>query len=563
MIMEPSPLADHIAVSQHNGLAARLPETEDRGVQVDLPYNKSFTNSLHANGAPVRFDLNPPSPRLQNLQQLAMKLKEAAPRVLKERRVQYQKVKVLSVFWEHGEYTEMRENADAISQTFREHYHFDIQPVPLTNEQPTSDLLNILGPAMSHLSESDKDNLLIIYYCGHGVWDGSGRTFLQPHKDASTNLDWDTIQGVLQYFDGDLLLLFDCCHATAMIKDQVKWKRRCEIFGATNAFDNALANEDKSFTKALQSELQKFSSKGISVDGLRWILTNKEIAKGYNLEKLPAYRLHSNRSKYPSSIFLQSRYVTGRDQISNGHENGIGEERQRSLKVLQAMTDAIMLVAIRLDSTTGPPRFEEWRDMIRAAPHDASSIELTAISIDQYQELLSVTKIHGMFAGSYVLIVSLPIWLWDHMERNPSFQEIGIVRSDNLWTDTIPLEPLPLGTSKEGPLVALRKSAAPSDNEEPDLLLGFTSPRGRLRNAALGPARAGVTITAPLASKSKKSFIPHIFSRRASNQILRMEAAAFHQLAANQTKRVIIPIESRKDTFAMNLPALTPLLECA
>ena len=156
---------------------------------------------------------------------------------------------------------------------------------------------------------------------------------------------------------------------------------------------------------------------GIAVDKLRWLLTNKEIARSYGMERQADYRLHSDPKKYSSSIFLQPRHSTNQGAS------------QRSLGTLAAMTDAIMLFAVKLDNTTRPPRPDEWNDMIRAAPHEVSSVEAAAIPIHQYHALLSLAKIQGLFTGSCLLIMSLPIWFWGHLEPNSSYQRIGIVRS--------------------------------------------------------------------------------------------------------------------------------------
>ncbi len=393
----------------------------DVGIQVDLS-SQSFK------GRPVKIELLPPNRRLQTLQELGRELTQAAPRILYERRTDYHSVKVLSVFWELGEYPEMEENARSMLTIFREAYNFDSELVPLSSEQGDVSLLAKLGQAMLQLSKAHEQNLLIFYYCGHGVWDSNGKTWLKPHMDATVALEWDRFQSILQLCDCDLLLLFDCCHATAMIKERMKWKRRCEIFGATNPFDEALADTDKSFTVALRSELGKFSKTGISVDRLRWLLTNKDTVKGYRMERQPDYRLHSDSERYPSSIYLQPYHELVPDSSSD-----TGGTLQRSLDALNAMTDAVMLFAVKLDSTTGPPRLMEWKNMIKAAPHDVSSVEASAITIDQYRALLPLAQVHGVFAGSSVLIMSLPIWFWDHLAPNPSYKEIGIIRSDNLW----------------------------------------------------------------------------------------------------------------------------------
>lgn len=375
---------------------------------------------------PVNGEIIPRKPKLASRDQFTQELVKITPNCLRQRRILYDRVKVLLVYWSHGQYREMQDNAEAIGNMLHNSYHFEIEKVPLSNDIPAINLNLKMYAAMEDLSKASKQNLLIIFYCGHGVSDTDGRLLWKPEEETSVELRWDTSQDNLLDADCDILFLIDCCQASAMIKYGMKWKRRCELLGATSATEQALANEDFSFTTALIQFLQSADClmEGVSIDDLGWDLKNPEnLTTKYGLLKEPGYVYHSGRNKHLSSIFLNP--LTQTPQKST-------QAIQRTVEQLNARANKVILMALMLTDSAIPSNITEWSKMISVAPHEVSGIEFEMLSVEEYNEVLSCVETHAVFEGSLVVIVSMPVWLWDYLEPNDSYHPIGFVRSGNL-----------------------------------------------------------------------------------------------------------------------------------
>lgn len=384
--------------------------------------------------------INKTDTRLRNLRELAEKLTEAAPRLLDQRRAEYDHVSVLAISWEAGEFQEMKRNAERITEIFATCYHYEVElfNIPESISDPEAELSDKLIQARRKLSKSDEQNLFIVYYCGHGVLGDEGQRLWQPKAKSSVSLDWSNAQVSLRGADCDVLFIFDCCFATGMVADKQRWRRRCEILGATNALDKARAEDHLSFTSMLYSELQAYGSqKGVAVDELHWNMTNQTKMEQHRLKKVPSYRRHYDMKTYPYGIFLRPM------DKEHADENIAEDDTIRLLRFynrserLKSQTNAVMLIAANLTDTAERLNYIEWQSWVKVSPAAISSLQFRGTYGPLFPEpeandLLAEVKLDAVYAGSCIAILRIPIWLWDCLEPSDSYAEIAVLRSDNL-----------------------------------------------------------------------------------------------------------------------------------
>jgi hypothetical protein len=283
------------------------------------------------------------------------------------------------------------------------------------------------------ISDKKRQNLFIIYYGGHGVQNNDGKCFWTPNEKVpkgSPIVECARFQNYLAKADCDILFLFDCCFATAMIHEGHQWKRRCEILGAAGPVNKAGGKAAESFTAALTTELRQLKSNGISVLQLYANVTSKEKIAHYKLKTTPAYRkfwiapdlaniflgpVKPKDSSLSSDQPGQGAMVTA-DNLSTGGSSV-------TLRDLSTSTEARILFSLKFRNPAEKPVAKEILQWLENKPHDAQ------IEVAVYREL----AFHGLFeSDSGLALMSMPIWLWASLPPNTAFQYVGVVRSDNL-----------------------------------------------------------------------------------------------------------------------------------
>ncbi|KAI1083596.1 hypothetical protein F5B20DRAFT_527674 [Whalleya microplaca] len=104
---------------------------------------------------------------------------------------------------------------------------------------------------------SHEDNLLIVYYGGHGEWTDPSRTTCHwaAQNSGGPTLDWSKIQPQLVTAGCDVAIILDCCYAGQAVRHRTSHK--VEFLGAANKDqDTPVGNRDyPSFTSVLIREV--------------------------------------------------------------------------------------------------------------------------------------------------------------------------------------------------------------------------------------------------------------------------------------------------------------------
>ena len=93
------------------------------------------------------------------------------------------------------------------------------------------------------------------------------------------------------------------------------------------------------------------------------------------------------------------------------------------------MTDTLVLLAVRLKDTEDIPNLVSWQDWCHdLAPDDVNSVH--ALGRMRTRDLI---KLEAHFLShSSLLLVSLPIFIWDRLPTHVAFSFVGFIKSANL-----------------------------------------------------------------------------------------------------------------------------------
>ncbi|CZR53777.1 uncharacterized protein PAC_03658 [Phialocephala subalpina] len=327
--------------------------------------------------------------------------------------------------------------------------------------------------ALDFLDDYDsKENLFIVYYAGHGYINQDRQSTWACSTDAnSPTVDWSHIQGLFERAKSDVLVLLDCCAAASSAPRRTN--SLMETIAACGFEGRAPPPGEHSFTTSLIEVLEdwinapSFSVTMLHSEVLRvlmrrrkekcrngqkleWRSTPVHInnythprAIGIELSKrslIDTEKLHPNRSLHPIADLLgtstHGMSATYLDLMSlscdsldeslrasdEAGEPGLlfssssTSKENVSTEVTPNLKLPHMLVSIALDEDQSLPNAEACRRWICAFPG-----------------LAKYVKVEGIFSSySTVLILSIPVAIWNILPENPACQPITYVTSRNL-----------------------------------------------------------------------------------------------------------------------------------
>src|SRR5271154_1271025 len=92
------------------------------------------------------------------------------------------------------------------------------------------------------------------------------------------------------------------------------------------------------------------------------------------------------------------------------------------------MTETLVLLAVRLKDTEQMPRLLSWQNWCHElAPDDVESVH--ALGRLQIRDLVRLEA--HFLSNSALILVSMPIFLWDRLPSNPSYSFVGFIKSVN------------------------------------------------------------------------------------------------------------------------------------
>ena len=155
---------------------------------------------------------------------------------------------------------------------------------------------------------------------------------LQMEEPDVHEVVWSSAEQIIQNTKGDVLLIFDCCHAAELEKSNRGFKRRAfEYLAATSAKSTTRKPGPQSFTSALIWSLKHFAKEGKSFSTTD--LINTITTKAPNFPENQEPRLSERHGTCLRRIVLAPLTKTGKEKAlstgaGNEEENVIDNENE-------------------------------------------------------------------------------------------------------------------------------------------------------------------------------------------------------------------------------------------
>jgi hypothetical protein len=355
---------------------------------------------------------------------------------------------VCLIRWEEDEIDErlrVQPEVDKLCHVFEKIYGFNVEIWLIPTRRSHHKLM---GKALDYIDDYDnKDNLFIVYYAGHGkvnenrqlVW-SCGR----HQKDAS--VDWSPIQSLFDKSLSDVLVLLDCCAAASSAI--VFGKGVIETIAACGFESRAPPPGQFSFTNTLIEVLEDWQSNpSFSVALLHTEILGrlkrkrpKTTRDGTRMEwcSTPVHFIYMSDPR-DSSIEISRRQIsvpTAKDggKPMNEHDcvqpisllnspDNLPVDRRNSLNILSSRRPNFgfkkaphVLISVSLEEDQADLSVDSWRKWLSSVP-----------------ALAKYVTVQGIYKSySTLLILSLPVMIWDMLPEDDACCFISYVTSNNM-----------------------------------------------------------------------------------------------------------------------------------
>ena len=389
----------------------------------------------------------------------------------------YKEVHVLLLSWEDDDLGVVDEVVE-LEDVFRKAYGCQtVRRWEIPSLKPYSKLEDQLYRFRKKYSSSD--NLLIVYYAGHGyldysrLWKWAAYRYVLPlkpsqdeddqaervcsdayNKPPSPTLDWYALQSGLEHAESDVLILLDSCASAGSSGGSKQFEIQeggtTELLAACGFETSAPGPGPHSFTNALIKELRDLSTLdfpfAVTMLHQRIVARLVDYSPQYSSvvpfvsvlgsgqspperRATPVY-ISLGRDFRQKSIPLRSYHSThnsgGRSTASSGstEQSKAGDtddsQRNRTASAIKRLLGddnaPKVLLAINLHGEHWQNLEHTFVDWLKDMPVLAASINIEAI-------------FHGL---STMILLSMPIAVWDLFPEHPSCSFVGFVRSSNL-----------------------------------------------------------------------------------------------------------------------------------
>ncbi|KAM0354163.1 hypothetical protein ACHAPU_001198 [Fusarium lateritium] len=374
------------------------------------------------------------------VEELQLTAKRAFPNSAYSR---YNEIQVLLIRWDEDE-LEVEWELNELQRVFRELYRFTTDKFLIPTQNSHRKLTHkVLSFVEEHENE---DTLLIVYYGGHGVINKARQSTWSCKGDKSyATVEWSAIQTLFETAKCDVLLLLDCCSAASAAPSIDRPANMKETIAACGFETWTPLPGAQSFTHTLLEVLEEWASQlPFSAAMLHSeILTRLKHAPP---DRSPQGRLTESR-KTPVYIVATSDPRTASitlGRLSEGEEPGSvssskvvpGAPHGNLSERLQA--DNYVSTEERIQTLMGvDPKGQ------RVVPHVLLKIALEgdqvfdAASCARWIKQFPLLAMHASIESVYqsystLLLLSVPVVLWNLLSEHPATQFVGYVKSVNL-----------------------------------------------------------------------------------------------------------------------------------
>ncbi|KAF7554477.1 hypothetical protein G7046_g6809 [Stylonectria norvegica] len=354
----------------------------------------------------------------------------------------YKEVQVLLIRWEEDE-LEVEWELDELHKVFRDLYLFQTEQF-LIPTQNSHRRLN--RKALSFVEDhEEEDVLLIVYYGGHGVINKARQSTWSCKTDTTyATVEWSAIQTLFEMVKCDVLLLLDCC-AGASAAPLVGRPTNIKETIAACGFETWTPRPGpQSFTHALIEVLMEWASQ---------LPFSAAMLHSEILTRLK----HAQPRRSPQGAWVESRrtpaYIVSTPDphtasITLGRLIGEEPESSSSSQAVPGSFPSNLSEMVQGDShVSSQERLAALLSMDeqgqRKAPHVLLTVALEddqvldaascARWLKQFPLLATYVSIEGVYRSySTLILLSVPVVLWNLLPDHPATQFVGYVRSRNL-----------------------------------------------------------------------------------------------------------------------------------
>ncbi|KAF8850218.1 hypothetical protein BDZ45DRAFT_679913 [Acephala macrosclerotiorum] len=374
---------------------------------------------------------------IKDLATFATTLEEAAKGAFPNRgRSRYAKVNACLIRWAEDE--TVQPELERLYDVFKHGYGFEVEDwtIPTINSHR-----KLMGKALDFIEEFDaRDNLFVVYYAGHGTINENRQSVWCCTRDPKyASVDWSSIQSLFDDALSDVLILLDCCAAASSINTSGNGVN--ETIAACGFEGIAPPPGRHSFTNTLIEVLEDWKDRvHISVSLLHsevlFQLKRKRPEKGQQGTRIPGWcstPVHyiSSSDPRPQSIELSRIQVSAEDTVmdlspyppqplNTGLPESIPQDEQisslTSISPTGTMTVPHVLISVALE--------EEQADL---------NLECCRLWLTRFPAFVKYAKVQAVFKSqSTLLLLSLPIAIWNMLPDNKACSFIGFITSKNL-----------------------------------------------------------------------------------------------------------------------------------
>ncbi|KAI9167405.1 hypothetical protein HJFPF1_03532 [Paramyrothecium foliicola] len=380
-------------------------------------------------------DVSRTSYHVKHIGQFAKRLEDSASRAFPNRgrtSQRYTKVQALLLHWGSDDLFVLPELED-LERCLREDYFFGTDIFAIPSENSHLELMMRVGQLIKE--HENPDTLFIVYYGGHARIDESRQSTWCATRDADSSwLQWSAIQTLLERSKSDVLILLDCCAGAA----------------------SATFPTGNSITETISAS----SWDAIAPDPGRYSFTNAliEVLQEWRVRTFSAAMLHAEvlaRLKHPRPININGKHFEARStpvhfmMTSNHKAPSIELCRTLPADTLPPSTSEASPLVDGLDiaQNTNPvnlvpdglmskePNEDTPHVMISLALEEDQRLDINAWEqwISAFPAMAKYVKVQGVFKShSTLLLVSMPVMIWDMLPEDPATSFVAFIRSNNL-----------------------------------------------------------------------------------------------------------------------------------
>ncbi|KAL7818469.1 hypothetical protein V8C26DRAFT_396352 [Trichoderma gracile] len=403
---------------------------------------------------------------VKHIDEFARRLEDSAARAFPNRgrpSQRYKTVQALLVHWGSDDLFVLPELED-LEKCLREDYAFGTDIFSIPSENSHLELMMRIGQLIK--DHESPDTLFIVYYGGHARIDESRQsTWCATREHDSPWLQWSAIQTLLERSKSDVLILLDCCAGAASATFPTG-NSITETISASSWDAIAPDPGRYSFTNALIEVLQEwrhrvFSAAMLHAEVLARLKHPRPVTingKHFEARSTPVHFMMTANHKAPS-IELSRAMPVEKRSLSVPTIPHLDPETMGSPVGGNGFAATAGRAANPADALAGAPVPSEPNEdtphvMISLALEEDQRLDINAWEqwLNAFPAMARYVKIQGVFKShSTLVLVSMPVMIWDLLPEDPATSFVAFIRSNNIAAQKP--QPTPIATSVPTPHV--------------------------------------------------------------------------------------------------------------